>query len=175
MIRHVFARAMGIAPTNMTGKFLPHHPQANEPWPLKPGTDEPAIRFDWYKKAEDPCNWALIIIIINEISKNGGQYSPACRDALEQVELEHIQERVVYKFKSLRKEYMAHNEGPDTMDNATSDDGETFDLGGGDNMDATGGTRSAGPVALKDGPQPVKSGVARSRADGVSFLFLQAM
>jgi len=175
MIRHIFARAMGIAPTNMTGKFLPHHPQANEPWPLKPGTDEPAIHFDWYKKAEDPCNWALIIIIINEISKNGGQYSPACRDALEQVELEHIQERVVYKFKSLHKEYMAHNEGPDTMDNATSDDGETFDLGGGDNMDAAGGTRSAGPVALKDGPQPVKSGVARSRADGVSFLFLQAM
>lgn len=89
----------------------------------KGGSPERALRFDWDEPSEDPTNWTNLILIMSEIQARGAQYSPACTEMLKIIQPEHLQERVVDKFRRLRREYIAHNIGPDIVDGQGDSEG----------------------------------------------------
>lgn len=104
LLRQVFADAMGC-PNKLTSEVIPAYPEEGEEWPsiTRFGADVKAIRFRWDKSYSDKQNWKSLQWIINELRKNGPQYSPAAAGAIADISEDDLQGGVIWKFNELVK------------------------------------------------------------------------
>jgi len=148
-------------PNKLTGEVIPAYPEEGEEWPsmTRFGVDVKAICFRWDKSYLDKQNWKSLQWIINEVRKNGSQYSPAAAGAIADISEDDLQGRVIWKFNELVKmvkNWKKAQAAAIVVVVSSSPEAE--------------GAGAGGDVAMKkSGPKELSSGMKQSRAKGVSF------
>lgn len=158
-------------PNKLTGDVLPTYP-TNEEWPMitTAGVEVKALRFRWDKAYSEAANWKGIRWIMNEIHRNGPQYSPAAAQAIADISNEDLQTRVIWKFNELSKTLKNWNRlkeaevAPVVVVISSSPEPEGV-------MESVGDD-GPGQTATVVVPKQLSAGMKNSRAKGVSFLSL---